>query len=176
MMNPQVTVVQEARLQDDVVALQDTWQAQPPLLVGLIAHLTGTALQEDMVPVMRRLITRGQALLEPKRQSTNPMIEKHLLCPERVRRVPPHFSWVDHRLVRDQHLRRADAKAWALYLVLVTVSDEHGLSYYGEATLGRLLSLSVAEVVAARGQLLAAALIAYEAPLYQVLALEGVGR
>jgi len=33
--------------------------------------------------------------------STKTMIEKHLLCPERVRRVPPHFSWVDHRLVRD---------------------------------------------------------------------------
>ena len=64
------------------------------------------------------------------------MIEKHLLCPERVRRVPPHFSWVDHRLVRDRHLRHADAKAWALYLVLVTLSDEHGLRYYGDATLG----------------------------------------
>ncbi len=69
------------------------------------------------------------------------MIEKHLLCPERVRRVPPQFSWVDHRLVRDHHLRRVDAKAWALYLVLVTVGDEHGLSYYADASLGRLLSL-----------------------------------
>jgi len=104
------------------------------------------------------------------------MIEKHLLCPERVRRVPPHFSWVDHRLVRDHHLRRADAKAWALYLVLVTVGDEHGLSYYSDATLGRLLSLAAAEVVAARGQLVAAALIAHEAPLYQVLALDGGAR
>ena len=104
------------------------------------------------------------------------MIEKHLLCPERMRRVPPHFSWVDHRLVRDHHLRRADAKAWALYLVLVTVGDEHGLSYYSDATLGRLLSLAADEVVAARGQLLAAALIAHEAPLYQVLALEGGAR
>jgi hypothetical protein len=104
------------------------------------------------------------------------MIEKHLLCPERVRRVPPHFSWVDHRLVRDHHLRRADAKAWALYLVLVTVGDEHGLSYYSDATLGRLLSLPTNEVVAAREQLLAAALIAHEAPLYQVLALDGGGR
>ena len=104
------------------------------------------------------------------------MIEKHLLCPERVRRVPPHFSWVDHRLVRDHHLRRADAKAWALYLVLVTVGDENGLSYYSDATLGRLLSLPAGEVVAARGQLLAAALIAHEAPLYQVLALDGGAR
>ena len=104
------------------------------------------------------------------------MIEKHLLCQERVRRVPPHFSWVDHRLVRDHHLRRADAKAWALYLVLVTVGDEHGLSYYSDASLGRLLSLSAEEVQAARGQLVAASLVAHEAPLYQVLALEGAGR
>jgi len=104
------------------------------------------------------------------------MIEKHLLCPERVRRVPPHFSWVDHRLVRDHHLRRADAKAWALYLVLVTVGDEHGLSYYSDGAIGRLLSLTAAEVVAARRQLVAAALIAHEAPLYQVLALDGGAR
>jgi hypothetical protein len=33
--------------------------------MGLIAHLPGNALQKDMAPVMRRLITRGQALLEP---------------------------------------------------------------------------------------------------------------
>jgi len=103
------------------------------------------------------------------------MIEKHLLCQERVRRVPPHFSWVDHRLVRDHHLRRADAKAWALYLVLVTVGDEHGLSYYSDTSLGRLLSLSAEEVQAARGQLVAASLVAHEAPLYQVLALEPAG-
>jgi len=102
-------------------------------------------------------------------------IEKQLLCPERVRRVPAHFSWVDHRLVRDHHLRRADAKAWALYLVLVTVGDEHGLSYYSDTSLGRLLSLPAAEVVAARGQLVAASLIAHAAPLYQVLALVPAG-
>lgn len=101
------------------------------------------------------------------------MIEKRILCQERVRRVPPHFSWVDHRLVRDHHLRRADAKAWALYLVLVTVGDEHGLSYYSDASLGRLLSLAPEEVHAARQQLVAAALIAHAEPLYQVLALEG---
>jgi hypothetical protein len=101
------------------------------------------------------------------------MIEKHLINQKRVRRVPSHFSWVDHRLVRDHYLRRADAKAWALYLVLVTVGDEHGLSYYSDASLSRLLSLTLEEVRAARGQLVEAALIAHEEPLYQVLALEG---
>lgn len=78
--------------------------------------------------------------------------------------------------MRDHHLRRADAKAWALYLVLVTVGDEHGLSYYADVPLGQLLSLRPEEVRAAREQLITAALIAYEAPLYQVLALEGGGR
>jgi len=101
------------------------------------------------------------------------MIEKYLLNPNRVRRVPPHFSWVDHRLVRDRHLPRADAKAWALYLVLVTVGDEQGLSYYSDASLARLLSLRPEEVCTARGQLLGAGLIAHAEPLYQVLALEG---
>jgi hypothetical protein len=104
------------------------------------------------------------------------MIEKHLLRPERVRRVPAHFSWIDHRLIRDHHLPRADARAWALYLVLVTVGDERGLSYYSDASLGRLLSLSPDEVRAARGQLLATSLLAHEAPLYQVLALEAPPR
>src|ERR1035437_5465698 len=100
------------------------------------------------------------------------LIQKRILCAERVRRVPVSFSYVDHRLVRGGYLRRADAKAWALYLVLVTVGDEHGLSYYGDGTLGRLLSLTDTEVAVARGQLAAAGVIAYEKPLYQVLALE----
>jgi len=100
------------------------------------------------------------------------LIEKRILQADRLRRVPPHFSWIDHQLVRAHYLRRADAKAWALYLVLVTVGDEHGLSYYGERALAQLLSLTVAEVIAARQQLAVAGVIAYEAPLYQVLALE----
>jgi len=29
------------------------------------------------------------------------MMDKHLLCPELLRRIPEHFSWLDHRLVRD---------------------------------------------------------------------------
>jgi len=100
-------------------------------------------------------------------------IEKRILVPQRLRQTPPSFSWVDHRLVRAGHLRRAEAKAWALYLVLVTVGDEHGLSYYGDRSLGRLLSLTVEEVAAARRQLLLADMVAYEEPIYQVLAVEG---
>lgn len=99
-------------------------------------------------------------------------MEKHPIATDRVRRVPPQFSWVDHRLVRGNYLMKASAPAWALYLVLVTVGDEHGLSYYADRTLARLLSLHEESVAEARRQLIAAGVIAYEAPLYQVLGLE----
>jgi hypothetical protein len=98
-------------------------------------------------------------------------IQKRILSAERVRRTPPGFSWVDHRLVRQRYLMRAPAQAWALYLLLVTVGDENGLSYYSDGSVGRLLSLKEEEVAAARRQLIAAGMITYEEPLYQVLAL-----
>jgi hypothetical protein len=101
------------------------------------------------------------------------MIEKRAVCRERVREVPEQFSWVDQRLVRHDHIRRCDCRGLALYLLLVTVGDAQGLSYYSDATTARLLSLSVAEVQEARRQLVAVGLIAYERPLYQVLSLGG---
>jgi hypothetical protein len=100
------------------------------------------------------------------------MITKRLLCPERLRQVPPQFSWIDQRLVRDGHLERCNPPALALYLLLVTVGDAQGLSYYSDRKITRLLSLSPAELVSARCGLQQAGLIAYELPLYQVLSLE----
>ena len=102
------------------------------------------------------------------------MINKKILRPERLRQVPAQFSWVDQRLVRDDLLRHADPAAWALYLVLVTVADAQGLSYYSEATLGRLLQLDLVQLAQARQQLVSADLLAYQKPLYQVLALPPV--
>jgi len=100
-------------------------------------------------------------------------IEKRILNPERLRRCPAQFSFIEHDLVREGYLRRAEVDAWALYLVLITVGDEHGLSYYSDKSLGRLLSLDPEQIVIARRQLVAAGMIAYEEPLYQVLSLEG---
>jgi hypothetical protein len=100
------------------------------------------------------------------------MTQKKLLRPERLRQVPPQFSWLDHRLVRDNRLAGCRPPALALYLVLVTVADAQGLSYYSEASLARLTSLTPDQVILARQQLVAADLLAYQKPLYQVLALE----
>ena len=91
-----------------------------------------------------------------------------------MRRVPRQFSWVDQRLVRDRHIAHCDSEALALYLFLVTVADARGLSFYADASIGRMLSLPAQRLEQARTALLGAGLIAYEAPLYQVLALEPV--
>ena len=97
---------------------------------------------------------------------------KRLLVPERLRRLPAQFSWLDQRLVRDRHIERCDAHALSLYLFLVTVADAQGLSYYSEGSIAKRVSMPPERLRAARAELLRVGLIAYEAPLYQVLSLE----
>jgi hypothetical protein len=75
--------------------------------------------------------------------------------------------------VRDGHISRCGGvQALGLYLLLVTVADSQGLSYYSDKTAARLLGLSEAELRRARNDLVGAGLIAYQDPLYQVLSLE----
>jgi hypothetical protein len=100
------------------------------------------------------------------------MTIKRVLSRERIRRIPAQFSWLDHRLVRDRHIERCDAQACALYLFLVTVADAQGLSYYSEPSIARRLSMEPARLREARTDLLRLGLIAYQSPLYQVLALD----
>lgn len=97
---------------------------------------------------------------------------KRLLCPQRLRRIPRQFSWIDQRLVREHYIERCACDALAFYLLLVTVADARGLSYYSDPTVCRLLSLPPAALEPARADLIRVGLIAYQAPLYQVLALE----
>ena len=52
---------------------------------------------------------------------------KRILNPQRPCQVPAHLSWLDHRLVRDHYIARADVCARALYLFLVTFADGQGL-------------------------------------------------
>ena len=99
-------------------------------------------------------------------------MKKRVLNPERLRKVPPQFSWIDHRLVREDYFLRCDHPAWALYLFLTSVADAEGLSYYSDASLMRRLKMDPLVLSASRQQLVQAGLIAYAKPLYQVLSLE----
>lgn len=102
------------------------------------------------------------------------MTHKHPIRP--VRTIPKQFSWVDHRLVRDHHLERCSHQAAALYLFLVTVADCQGLSYYSDTSIGQRLAMDHHTLKTARRNLLEVGLIAFERPLYQVLALDAVPR
>ena len=68
LLNPQQTPPQPpappdaaVALQKASVALQDDWKLQPSILVGLVAHLTGLALQEDIAPFLRSMHSHGRA-------------------------------------------------------------------------------------------------------------------
>lgn len=97
--------------------------------------------------------------------------QKVLLRPERLRVVPPRFSWCDQRLFRCGATAHTNPESLALYLFLLTVADSRGLSFYSDASLSRFLRLDPQAVHTARQCLLQADLIAYQKPNYQVLSL-----
>jgi hypothetical protein len=89
----------------------------------------------------------------------------------KLRRVPPQFSWVDQRLVRERVIDHLSHEACALYLFLVTVADAQGLSFYADRSLCQRLSMALPVLHQARQALIQRGLVAYQRPLYQVLAL-----
>ena len=99
------------------------------------------------------------------------MIHKQILVPDRVRRPPREgWSWIDRRFLRG-HAARLSHEAIALYLFLAAVSDQNGLSFYSDTSTAIRLRMSEQAVVAARDELAAEDLVAYRAPLTQVLSL-----
>ncbi len=98
-------------------------------------------------------------------------MNKKLLAPERLRQLPRQFSWIDQQLVRGGHLRDCDHSAWALYLFLATVADSQGLSYYSDPSVCQWLAVDLPGLRVIRQQLVRAGLLAYQKPLYQLLAL-----
>ena len=99
-------------------------------------------------------------------------VEKHVLVPERVRRLRDGFSWIDRRFVREGLIERLEQAEILLYFFLVSVADRLGLSYWSDARTAGLLKLSLPQLARARQGLIGRGLVAFEPPLYQVLDLE----
>lgn len=87
--------------------------------------------------------------------------------PARVRKLPPHFGWVDHRL-RDR-LHELTLEEIALLLFLHIAADKNGCSFWADSTVAKKLGLREGLVVAARSGLLSKGFIAYRYPLYQLV-------
>ena len=101
------------------------------------------------------------------------MVEKKAVFPDRVRRIPEHFSWLDHALVRKNRIRGVSHPSLALYLFLVTVSDAEGLSYYSDGSIERYLDFDNRMLVDCKRELCNRGLIAYRSPFYQILPVSG---
>jgi hypothetical protein len=103
--------------------------------------------------------------------SSRPAVQKRILDPRRVRRIREGFSWIDRRFVGEGWLERLVGDEFALYFFLVAVADKDGLSFYSDRRIMGLLRVDGESFFRARGRLLELGLIAWEAPLYQVLEL-----
>jgi hypothetical protein len=126
-------------------------------------------------PTRNRLYLAGPLNVIPYRitneVSCEMAIVKRILVADRVRRPPKDgFSWIDRRFLREFAVRLS-GDAIFLYFFLTAVSDKHGLSYYSETTLALRLRTSEATILQAREELITYDLVAYQAPLTQVLSL-----
>lgn len=90
--------------------------------------------------------------------------------PTRVRTLPRHFAWVDHRL--RERLRDLSLEEIALLLFLHLAADRTGCSFWADVTIAKKLALREGDILQARFRLVAQGLIAYRYPLYQLLPLE----
>jgi hypothetical protein len=101
-----------------------------------------------------------------------------VLRPERLRRIPRSFAWLDHRLRSGGFLPQLTSNEIALYCFLTLAADAQGLSCWRLDRIERELPLDAITLRRARDGLLRADLIAFQPwhahcpdGSYQVLAL-----
>jgi len=99
------------------------------------------------------------------------MIEKHPLCPERVRKIRGSFAFIEHRLLREGFWATLSPKELVLYVFFIWVADRNGLSYYSFDKICSLLEFSLDDYLMARNALIQKDLIAFDGHLFQVLSL-----
>ena len=99
------------------------------------------------------------------------MIKKHILNPQRVRRIDGGFSFIPHRFLTDGFLSALDPHQLLLYFFLVLAGDRYGLSFYSYDSICSLLQMSMDQYLQARNGLIEKDLIEFDGTIFQVLAL-----
>lgn len=118
--------------------------------------------------------TVGREASKKKQEEMKMGVSKAAFARDRIRSIGPGFGWLDHRLVRDHYVERCSHGALALYLFLAVVADGDGVSWWSERSLAGRLGMDADRLRQARAELEAADLIAYQAPVWQVLQLREV--
>ena len=99
------------------------------------------------------------------------MMDKRILCHERVRKIAGSFAFIEHRFLREGFVAILGHHELVLYLFLVLAADRNGISFYGYDRICSVLRLSVEEYLEARNQLIDKDLIAFDGTFFQVLSL-----
>ena len=115
--------------------------------------------------------TRQRKKGQPRSKTKSRQIEKHLLVPDRIRKISGSFAFIEHRFLHDSFWSSLDHHQLLLYLFLIIVADRDGLSYYSYDKICTLLRISVDEYILARNALIDQDLIAFDGYLFQVLSL-----
>ena len=103
------------------------------------------------------------------------MMEKIILCPERIRKINGTFGFIEHRFLKDGFFYSLTHHEILLYLFLVLASDRNGLSFYAYDKMCTLLRIPVDEFILARDGLMEKDLIAFDGRTFQVLSLPQPG-
>lgn len=96
---------------------------------------------------------------------------KHVLVPDRVRKIEGSFSFIPHNFVTDGFFTALTQNELLLYFLLVIVGDRNGLSYYSQDRLAVMLKMSLDDFIYARNDLIDKSLIAFDGFQFQVLSL-----
>lgn len=99
------------------------------------------------------------------------MIEKDLLCANRIRKITGSFAFIEHRFLRDGFWASLGHHELLVYFFLVIVANRRGLSYYSYDKIYIFCRISVDEYIMARDMLIEKDLIAFDGRMFQVLAL-----
>ena len=99
------------------------------------------------------------------------MMEKVILCPDRVRKITGTFGFIEHRFLKEGFFYALSHCELLLYLFLVLVADRYGLSFYSYDKICILLRITVDEFILARDGLIEKDLIAFDGRTFQVLSL-----
>jgi hypothetical protein len=103
------------------------------------------------------------------------MMEKIILCPDRVRKIAGTFGFIEHRFLKEGFFSSLTHHELLLYLFLVLVADRDGLSFYGYDKICTLLRITIDEFILARDGLIYKDLIAFDGRTFQVLSLPRQG-
>ena len=82
--------------------------------------------------------------------------------PHRVRKIQGSFGWVDHRLLRQGHIRSLTPDDLGLYLFLILAANRDGVSFYRKDKICDTLGFSWDRFEEARRRLVERDLIAFD--------------